>query len=68
MGGRSESIICRLQWLLGPIWFAKLYALLALLILGLGARVALWGYPHRPCDNFPDWQVTAFLVVTKDVS
>ncbi|HEY1787581.1 MAG TPA: hypothetical protein VGJ73_05470 [Verrucomicrobiae bacterium] len=36
-GAASPSISFLMQWLLGPVWFSKFYALLSLLILGLGA-------------------------------
>ena len=36
-GVASLSISSGLQWLLGPIWFAKFYAFISLLILGVGA-------------------------------
>src|SRR5215469_11646071 len=36
-GAASPSISFVLQWLLGPVWFSKFYALVSLLILGLGA-------------------------------
>lgn len=36
-GAASPSITFTLLWLLGPLWFSKLYALLSLLILGLCA-------------------------------
>ncbi len=36
-GAASPSLSFGLQWLLGPVWFSKLYAILSLLILGLGA-------------------------------
>lgn len=36
-GAASPSISFGLQWLLGAVWFSKFYALLSLLILGLGA-------------------------------
>ena len=36
-GAASPGIGFGLQWLLGPVWFSKLNALLALLILGMGA-------------------------------
>jgi hypothetical protein len=37
VGAASPGISICLQWLLGPLWFSKFYALLALLILGVGA-------------------------------
>ena len=36
-GAASPSLSFGLQWLLGPLWFTKLYAIISLLILGLGA-------------------------------
>ena len=36
-GAASPSITFGLQWLLGPVWFSKFYALLSLLILVAGA-------------------------------
>ncbi len=33
----SPNISLCLQWFLGPLWFSKLYALISLLILGVGA-------------------------------
>ncbi|HEV2319844.1 MAG TPA: hypothetical protein VGV18_08850 [Verrucomicrobiae bacterium] len=36
-GAASPSISFVMQWLLGPVWFSKFYALVSLLILGLGA-------------------------------
>src|SRR5580693_3171494 len=36
-GAAPLSISFGLQWVLGPVWFSKFYALLSLLILGLGA-------------------------------
>ena len=36
-GAASPSITFALLWLLGPVFFSKLYAILSLLILGLGA-------------------------------
>ncbi len=36
-GAAAPSISFGLQWLLGPLWFSKTYAILSLLILGLGA-------------------------------
>lgn len=36
-GAAPPSISMILQWWLGPVWFSKLYALLSLLILGVGA-------------------------------
>ena len=36
-GTASPGISSDLQWLLGPVWFSKFYALLSLLILGVGA-------------------------------
>ena len=36
-GAASPSLSFGLQWLLGPVWFSKLYAMLSLLVLGVGA-------------------------------
>jgi hypothetical protein len=36
-GAAAPSLSFGLQWLLGPLWFSKLYAMMSLLILGLGA-------------------------------
>lgn len=35
-GAASPSISFGLQWLLGPLWFSKLYAIISLVILALG--------------------------------
>ena len=36
-GAATPGISFTLQWLLGPIWFSEIYALLSLVILGMGA-------------------------------
>lgn len=36
-GAASPGISFILQWLLGPLWFSKFYALISLLVLGTGA-------------------------------
>jgi hypothetical protein len=41
--GAVPNITFGLQWILGPIWFSKLYAPAALMILGLGA----WSFFHQ---------------------
>ena len=36
-GAASPDISSGLEWLLGPVWFSKFYAILSLLLLGFGA-------------------------------
>jgi Bacterial membrane protein YfhO len=50
-GSAVPSITFALQWLLGPIWFSKLYAPIALMLLGLSAWYFFrqMGLTHSAC-------------------